>query len=1229
MIGWFGRRGRRPPDRGRAHTAAPAHTRVPLVPGLVLLGALAASVILSERARHAEEIRAAELVEQQCADTIHDMTVRLAAIEAIGQAVRGLIGGARGAIRPDDWHRFVGAIVQDPRYRAIEAIFHIVPTRSPTATATGRISLFAPAARWPGSVGTGAVGYNAFALAPWRTGAEAARDSGLATLTASPLPLGPAAPGAGVADPVLLVLLPVFGGSEDPGTVVGRRRDLTGWVALAFQPEALIGEAMARAGAALGLTVRDVTGAGAAHFGGTVGAGPLLYRRAVTIPVADRDEVQFACSDRLDVGQRRWAVRFVSTPDVLARARTGQPMLVLLIGLVLGLALWIAVYALQTSQQRFRELAETASDWFWETDPEGRLTYVSDRFFALTGLAPSEVLGRPLPAAVTGGPSIAGAPGPEPDGAGVDGSFRGREIALTHPTGLTRYFQLSGAPSTYENGVFRGYRGTGTDITERRRAETIAAERASQLQVAIEVMPNGIIMVSDDMSIRVFNNKFLEFWDLTADQVRACARLPDLVRFLAERGDYGPGNPELLVARRLSQIFQRSLVTYEIERANGRVLEVQAYGKPSVGYVLTYLDVTERRRAEQSVRESERRLREILANSPFGVSINRADGSRLFWNPRLAEMHGARFGQELGMVQTSASFADPMDFEAIRDEMTAGTPVVGRECLRRRFDGSLWWCLQDVFPFDYWGEPAYIIWHQDVTERREAERELRQNRRFLRAIIDAIPAAISVRDRERRYVLINRTEADLWGVTPAEVIGRAESELGPVAGGPWIEGEARVLATGESVPFREIRLDDGSSHGRTWFATNVPLFDEDGVVAHVLNAALEVTETKRAADALRQSEQRLKLALSVTHAGVWDLDLITDVRWWSPELTAMLGYAEGELPASRDGVNHYIHPEDLARVLAAAKRHLSGETEEFRCQYRLLHRDRTWTWFEDIGRVIRDDDGRAARFIGTVVDITERRATEGELLRSEKMAALGRLVAGVAHEINTPVGLGVGLASHLDERTRRIDALYRSGEIAAEDFEGYLEVALEASAAMLVNLRRAADLVRSFKQVAVDQSSEQRRRFNLKTYIDEVLVSLGPKLKRTQHRIEVKCPEDLSLDSFPGAVSQLLANLIENSLIHGFHTIDSGTITISASAERQHVHLVYTDDGCGMTPEQVDRVFEPFYTTKRGHGGSGLGMHIVYNLVTQTLGGTISVASTPGNGVRVTVRVPRSREGGR
>ncbi|NQY94346.1 MAG: HAMP domain-containing histidine kinase, partial [Campylobacteraceae bacterium] len=241
--------------------------------------------------------------------------------------------------------------------------------------------------------------------------------------------------------------------------------------------------------------------------------------------------------------------------------------------------------------------------------------------------------------------------------------------------------------------------------------------------------------------------------------------------------------------------------------------------------------------------------------------------------------------------------------------------------------------------------------------------------------------------------------------------------------------------------------------------------------------------------------------------------------------------------------------------------------------------------------------------------------TQDQLIHSEKMASLGGLVAGVAHEINTPVGMGLTGITHFLDISKKIKQLYIDDDMSEEEFEEFLNTSNDLANSINANLVRAADLIRSFKQVAVDQSSEAKRIFNLNVYIQEVLVSLRNFTKKTKINIVVDCPRELKINSYPGSFSQIITNLVMNSLHHGFSPGEKGKIVISMKLEGNSLMMKYTDDGKGIKKEDLPRIYDPFYTTNREDGGSGLGMNILYNIVTTSFNGKIECISAENEGV--------------
>lgn len=247
---------------------------------------------------------------------------------------------------------------------------------------------------------------------------------------------------------------------------------------------------------------------------------------------------------------------------------------------------------------------------------------------------------------------------------------------------------------------------------------------------------------------------------------------------------------------------------------------------------------------------------------------------------------------------------------------------------------------------------------------------------------------------------------------------------------------------------------------------------------------------------------------------------------------------------------------------------------------------------------------------------------QSHVVQSEKMASLGGLVAGVAHEINTPVGIAFTAATHLEKISLETYSLYKNGQMKRKDLDEYLENCIESTRLLSSNLSRAGALIRSFKQVAIDQSGEARRTFRVRDYLYEILLSLRPILKNTAHKIEIDCDKKFELNSYPGAFSQVVTNLITNSVTHGYSNGDAGHCFIKVAMNEKELVMTYSDDGKGIAAADLPHIFDPFFTTGSEKGGSGLGLHIIYNIITQKLNGSISCKSTPPRGTSFIIKIP-------
>ncbi len=420
-------------------------------------------------------------------------------------------------------------------------------------------------------------------------------------------------------------------------------------------------------------------------------------------------------------------------------------------------------------------------------------------------------------------------------------------------------------------------------------------------------------------------------------------------------------------------------------------------------------------------------------------------------------------------------------------------------------------------------------------------------------------------------------------------------------------------------------------------------------------------EREAAATVLVEKERRLNAALWGSGAELWELDIPSRTISRDHRLDGLR--VNDASPNARIGeYAEYIHPDDRQVVQEAMRRVLGGESGTVDVSFRTEDRDGNWLWMLTRGRAIASDaEGRAQLFVGTNQNISGLKRAEEELRRlteelearverrtaalsqanaelqasltriqdmqrqlveAEKMASLGALVAGVAHEINTPIGVAVTAASFLREETRRLQRAQQDKTMSASMLEQFEAQIVQGAEMILANLERGIQIVRSFKQVAVDTASEAPREIEIGEYFDEILRALHPRLRKSAHEVEVHVPQPIRVCTHPVAIYQVVNNLVINSLVHAFDGIERGRMTLAARTDDDSVVIDYRDNGCGMRPEVRERIFEPFFTTKRGQGGSGLGMHIVFNLVTQLLRGTITCESEPGQGTHFVIRFP-------
>ena len=426
---------------------------------------------------------------------------------------------------------------------------------------------------------------------------------------------------------------------------------------------------------------------------------------------------------------------------------------------------------------------------------------------------------------------------------------------------------------------------------------------------------------------------------------------------------------------------------------------------------------------------------------------------------------------------------------------------------------------------------------------------------------------------------------------------------------------------------------------------------EDTVKSQTRELRLEVAERKQAQYELQAEHQRLRLSeqrffRTFDQAPIGAAIISLDGRYVrvNREFETITGYSQSEL--QKLTVDDITHPNDQAVSAQNAQRLLKNEIAVADEIKRYISKDKRAVWVHVSARIMRGDDREPLCFLPMVTDITDKRNVElalqaakdraeqalddlldvqNSLIHSEKMASLGRIVAGAAHEINTPLGVAVTIGSLLSDRFKALSEHFRGGHLRRTEMERFFCDCEEGYSLLLTNLQRSADLVYSLKQVAVDNASEQKRVFALEDCLLDTIQTISPIWRKSGHRIDVICQPPIEIDGYPGVISQIITNLVTNSVVHAFDQNQQGVICINADVDIYNiVTLRYSDNGSGISVQHRDKVFEPFFTTKRCSGSTGLGLHIIYNLVVGKLGGAIDISDNAPSGVVFSIRFPRT-----
>lgn len=573
----------------------------------------------------------------------------------------------------------------------------------------------------------------------------------------------------------------------------------------------------------------------------------------------------------------------------------------------------------------------------------------------------------------------------------------------------------------------------------------------------------------------------------------------------------------------------------------------------------------------------------------------------------------------------------------------------------RRADGSIFTSEACISLLEESGNKRVILVIRDISERKRTENETRMQSEKLQTLLDNFPGGVALSDESLRIVA--------WNHALLEMLDLPVAMFTP--GFPLVRDVLKAnIARGEFTEFGAETAEEKLDALMAVMQSKQPYLYErtkqDGTVIEVRGAPIDgggfvttcadVSAKRKIEKEYKKQSIFLKAVLANMPQGLSVFDENLCLQIWNQGFIDVLNY-------DAQSIYRGVPFVDLLTIMAERGEYGEGDVGQQVASRLALAMQFKEHQFERTrpnghthlvqGKPIYAD-GRVSGFVTTYTDITklkqvelalsaantqleknvadrtrQLRLTQDDLIRSEKLAALGSLVAGVAHELNTPIGNSLLTSSTLRERTVAFARQLGGNAVRRSDLSAFLNDAERASELIERGLVSAADLVSSFKQVAVDQASSKRRHFQLDKVCSDVIATMMAKIRQAGLSVELNIPLNVDMDSYPGPFDQVICNLVDNAILHGLNGKNGGRIAISARlAEQGYVELRFADDGAGIPEENLARIFDPFFTTKLGQGGSGLGLNIVYNIVTSLLGGGIKVQSPQGEGVTFILTLP-------
>ncbi|MDO9264263.1 MAG: PAS domain S-box protein [Desulfosalsimonadaceae bacterium] len=636
--------------------------------------------------------------------------------------------------------------------------------------------------------------------------------------------------------------------------------------------------------------------------------------------------------------------------------------------------------------------------------------------------------------------------------------------------------------------------------------------------------------------------------------------------------------------------------------------------------------ITDRKRAEEALRESEQKHRLLFENAGDAIFIHNLEARILAANP--AACKGLGYSQEELTAMTVYQVDSPEQAQhapkRIAELMENGH--LSFETLHQHKDGSLIPIEVNSRLISWDGQPAIMSICRDITDRKKAEEALRLSAVWHRTLVETIPDLVWLKDMNGVYLSCNHTFERFFGAKEADIVGRTDYDFKDKDLADFFREHDKkaIAAGGPSVNEEWLTFPDNGYLG-LFETVKTPMRDVQGHLVGVLGIARDITARKRSEDALRESEERLRVALDATRIGIWDWNIEQDIWYASPKYYTMLGYEPETGPSDRTVWLDRVHPQDREFVASKIRQVLDGKDAHYEYEARMQHADGSYKWHRVLGNVIdRDEHGKATRMLGVRMDITEGKRAEEErekmqaqLNQALKMESVGRLAGGVAHDFNNMLGIILGHTEMAMDQVDPVQPLY----------DDLVEIRKAAE--------RSADLTRQLLAFARKQT------------VAPMVLDLNETVESMLKMLRRLIGEDIDLAWLPGPgmwpvkvdptqIDQILANLCLNArdAIAGVGKVTIGTEKVvfdeAYCAENadvvpgEYVLLAVSDDGFGMDKETLGKLFEPFFTTKEMGKGTGLGLATVYGIVKQN-NGFIKVYSEPGQGTTFKIYLPRYR----